>query len=361
VSTEATPAPEAPKAPPAPVKFVEQVSESADDPGVDLNAIIAKFQPDIAAAKAAAQDAQLSGIIAGAPTTRVEPPPGAPAAAPPAGQPAPPKAPEAEPPVLRARQLAALARMEAENRALKEQLEARLAELDQKPKAPVAASVEELQQLALTDPAALARALNIEDAPGFAAQLLYGALGDDAPPELKKELADKQRDAKLAALEARLRQRDQEADKTLQKAQQAARADATDRELFAFAKAVPEELPFLAEESRTNSEAVYEGMCHIAASFIGAGKYPSARECAQLFEDQLRSDYERLSRAVKSPAAPAAASTSAPSQSPASPLGTLNDADTRGRPLAGQPADADDPRAFLERARSVAQSAGYRW
>lgn len=359
MSTETTPAPApaAAPAPSAPVPYAAPTSEAGADPGVDLDAIVAKFQPQIEATKVAAQDALLAGVITGAPSAA------SPAPAPAAAPAPPPDAPAPEVPALRARQLAALARMEAENRALKEQLESRLAELDQKPKAPTVSSIDELRQLALTDPSALAQALGVPDVPGFAAQLLYGSLGDDAPPELKKELADRQRDAELAAIKAQLRQREQAEADTLKKAQQIARADATERELIAFAQAVPQDLPFLGEEARTDSNAVVEGMCHIAASFIRAGKYPSARECAQLLEEQLRSDYERLSRAVKTPpAATAAASTPAPTQSPASPLGTLNDADTRGRsPSSGQPADASDPRAFLERAAAVARGAGYRW
>lgn len=340
---------------PAPVPYTPPASEGGADPGVDLNAIIAKFQPQIAEVAKAAPAA----IIAGGPASPAPEAPAAPAAD--AQTPAPVE--HLDQPPLRAKQLAALARMEAEARALKDEYEAKLKSLEKPADKPVASSIEELRRLALIDPEAAVKALGIDDPSGFASQLFYGSLGEDAPPELKKEIADRRRDAELAALKQQIAKQQEDAREQLTRAQREAQVVATDRELSQFAKTVPPELTFLADQARSEPDAVYEGLCTIAASFIQAGRFPSARECAELFEQQLSADYERLSRAKASrtpPAPPAPATAPAP-QTPPSPTGTLTDADTRGRAVVTTPADPESPDAFLDKARAIAEAAGYRW
>lgn len=347
------------------------VEEAGQDVPVDVNAILAKYQGQLTSPAADAQipapDAVPSGGTPSSATSAVAQAASQVAAAPAAAETPPPAAePKAEEPTLRAKQLAAVARLEMEARQVKEQYEAKLRELESKPKEPEApklGSLDELRELFEIDPEAALAALKIQDKSGIATRLMYGVLGEDAPPELKKDMADRRRDAEVAAIKRKLEQREREGQDVHQKAVFAARVEATDRELQSFVQAIPADMRFLAAEARDNPAELYQGLCTVAATHIQAGKFPSAREVAQALENQLAADYARLSRAV-TPAGQAAsppASQPAPAQSPPRAMETLSDADTRGRPgLGDQPTKEQlaDPDYWTERAMAKLRALG---
>lgn len=342
------------------------VEEAGQDAPVNVDAILAKYQGQLTTPVATtdpmpAADAVPSGgtpssasAVAQAAQALTTPAPAAPPAA----------APVDDEPTLRAKQIAAIAKVEAEARLAKEQYEAKIRELEAKPKEPQGPkvdSLEDLRELFEIDPEAALAALKITDKSGIAARLMYGALGEDAPAELKRDMADRRRDAELAAMKRKLEQRDQKDGDVHHKAVFAARVEATDRELSGFAQAVPPEMRFLAAEARDNPAEVYQALCNVAATHVQAGKFPSAREVAQSIEDRLAADYARLSKAVSGTAASPPASTPAPAQSPPRTMETLNDADTRGRPgLGDQPTQEQlaDPEYWVERAKAKMRALG---
>jgi hypothetical protein len=343
------------------------VEEAGQDVPVDVNAILAKYQAQLVQPDASVMPSAETVPSGGTQSSAAEPSTVAQAAAKVAA-PVETPVPEAKPeePTLRAKQLAALARVEMEARQAKEQYEAKLRELEQKPKEPAAPrveSLEELRELFEIDPDAALASLNITDKSSIAARLMYGALGEDAPAELKQDMANRRRDAELAAIKRKLEKRDIDGKDVQNKAVFAARVEATDRELSSFVQSVPADMRFLAAEARTNPAELYQGLCTIAATHIQAGKFPSAREVAQALETQLEADYARLSRAVTGTTTTATppATQSAPVKSPPSTLETLSDADTRGRPgLGDQPTreQLEDPEYWVERAKSKLRALG---
>jgi hypothetical protein len=273
-----------------------------------------------------------------------------------------PPAPTADEPTLRARQLAALSRMEEEARATKAAYEARLKELEQIPREPQAPSnLDDFRDMFLADPDAALAALGIDDRNTVAVQLMHKQLGADLPPELQNKIAQRRTEAELAAIKRKLEKREQDGQSAHQTAAYHARVEATDRELQSFTKSVPADMRFLAAEARENPDAVYQGLCTVAASHIKAGKFPSAREVAKALEDQLAADFARLSRAVgQAPTTPA--SQPAPTPPQPSTMGTLSDADTRGR-LAGDEPSAEqvaDPDYWIKRGEAKLRQLGYR-
>ena len=344
------------------------MAEAADEGGVDVPvdtaAIIAKYAPSLTADPAAPPPA------APAPETPAPTPvaqaaaqvAAAPVLTPPAVDtpPATPPAPAPEEPTLRARQLANLARLEAEARQAKEQYEAKLKQLETGPAKPaLPASMEELREQFEIDPDAALAALGFDDRSPIATRLMYKALGADAPPELQKEMEQRRINAELAVLKRKIEKRDKDAGDVHQQAVFAARIEATDRELSSFAHAVPTEMCFLAAQSRESPKEVYDALVQVATAHIKAGKFPSSRECAQAIEDQLAADYARLSKATQ--AAPPPAPTPAPTQSPTRPMETLNDADTRARPGTGDQPTAEqlnDPEYWTNRALQKLKAMG---
>lgn len=335
------------------------VDEPGQDIPVDVGAIVAKYQSQLTAPDpVASEQAPTEGIA----TPSVTPPAAEPPA--PAAE-AAPEQPKAEEPTLRARQLAALARIEAEARQAKEQYEAKLRELEQTPKEPAVkppASLDEFRELLELDPDAALASIGITDKDSVAVRLMYKALGAEAPPEVQADIEKRRTQAELAALRRKVEKQEQTSKEALQQAALAARADATDRELASFAKAVPSDFKFLAAEAAQNAKEVYDGLCTIAASqFNATGQFPSARDVAQVLEKQLEADYARLSRAING--APPPAAQPAPAQSPPSTLETLSDADTRGRPGLGEqpsPEELADPEYWIRRATAKLTQLGYR-
>lgn len=340
------------------------VDEGGVDVAVDVNAVIAKFQSQLTAQEATpSPEAVPDGST---PSSAALPTPVAQAAAA-AAAPAPEtpaaETPKAEEPTLRARQLAALARIEEEARAAKAHYEELTRKLEQKPQEPAVkppASLDEFRELLELDPDAAFASIGVSDKNSVAVRLMYAALGEDAPPEVKAEIEKKRMQAELAALKRKVDKQDKGSQDALHQAAYAARVEATDRELSSFAQAVPSEFKFLAAEASQNAAEVYQGLCTIAASQIQAGKFLSAREAAQVLETQLAADYARLSRAVNP--APPPTSQPAPAQSPPRTMETLSDADTRGRPgLSDQPTaqELTDPEYWVRKAEAKLKALGY--
>lgn len=318
------------------------------DVPVDTASIVAKYQASLYQAAPSVFDPTPAPAAAA---------PEAPAPAPaPVPAPAVETPPAAEEPTLRARQLVALQKKEQELR----EWEERLKSTETKP-APRTASMDDFLEQFAIDPITALKGIGIDDTAGAATRILAMQLGDDAPPELRQQMALRKMEAELAAIKQRVSKRDEEVKDAPQKAVYAARVEATDRELRSFVSAVPAELKFLTAAAQDNADEVYQGLCTIAASHIRAGKFPSAREAAQALEDALAADYSRLSKAVTP--APAPASPPAPIASPPRPPETLSDADTQGRPALGSPItqeQMDDPQFWTNRAMDKLRALGLR-
>lgn len=324
----------------------------AEDPAnvPDVAAIAAKYQARLEAAVQAevteqAMPVAQPPVVPGSPPAPVIP---AAPAAPVAAVPPPIQAEETP----RAKTLAALARKEAELREWEGRLKAQEA-----PAAPKPSSLEDLASLARSDRKSFLKQFGIDDPTAFAADLMLEDLGADAPADLKQGLQTRRDQAELKATQARIAEIERMAKEAPVKAMQAARVEATDRELSAFAHSVPAELTYLAGFAKENPQEVYESLCHVAAAHIQAGKFISATEAGRLVEAQLKTEHERFQRIAQppAPATPAPTAPTGPTRTPA-----LSDTEVRGRADRGQSSEAKDREYYIQRALQVAAAHGLR-
>lgn len=211
--------------------------------------------------------------------------------------------------VLKAKQLAAMARKEEELRVEKTRLEGLQKQLDGS-----TASIEDFKKLLLKDPAKALELAGTKDFASIASQLWFKELGDDAPAEFKKQLHDKSTAARIEALEKRLQAKEEEQTKATDKIYQDIWVHSLDRDLKTLVQNIPEDLRYLNAIAEDDPEEAYEALATATANLIQAGQTPTAREAAEAYNKQLEAELNRFSKLLtptKSETKPKSGSTKA--------------------------------------------------
>ncbi len=300
----------------------------ADLENFDVSAVIAKHAPALLGEEA--------------PKTEAAPPPA-------------PEAPKVEekPPEdlsLRARQLATLARREAEMKSKEESFEKQL-------EAKAAAVREELKAMFRNDPVAFAKELGVEELDKIANQYVAAKLGDDAPIELRMRAMEAKWQQENAALRKQIDDQKEAAKSAASQAAHATKVEAVEKEILSLVGQVPTDLPNLGVSASDDPEGtahlIAETMAHVINE---TGRWPSVREVAAAVEEELAATVAKFTGTTKTAKqAPIATQRVTERETPS----TLSNADAATRPDR-QPEGLLDTDEYIKRAVEAARQRGYR-
>ncbi len=230
-----------------------------------------------------------------------------------------------------AKQLATLAKLDAEIR----EREMRLAAREKEQADRLAALEEELRG----DPLGVLERYGHD--PILTANTAYSReLGDEAPEEFKKKAAEDALMRRLDRLEKQQSNREKEWAEQREKATWDAQCAQLDREIQSLITDVPEQHAALKTIASANPSRAYDDAAQVAAAvYSKLGRLPSAKEVIDALESAYDEDRRLWSGAPPSKPTPAATESSATRQRNAS---ALSDADAANKPDRSPPSKLTD-------------------
>ncbi len=199
---------------------------------------------------------------------------------------------ESEPQELASPYLAQMAEMEAKHREALAEREQSIAEREQAAKAAI---IDEIRR----NPLAFfeANEFTPEDAEDLALHAYRHKLGDEAPEELVNRTAKSELDRRFIEQEKKLKAMEER----FAAQQNQLQAQTILNNIEEFAKAVPDSMPFLADEP---TEEVVNDIATLYGEIVRNGGKPTISECAQMLEAQhakLAQKYTKRSTATTAP------------------------------------------------------------
>lgn len=256
----------------------EEVVDPTDAPMDAIDSVIAKFEAGEFAEEAPATEEEKTE----AQSSTDESPTGEPVEVEPGSTDEPPV--EDQP--LRAKQLAAIARKEAELQEREAALKATTENVD----------LESYKEALRQDTYKELAKLGLEKNTDLATQIWYGELGEDPPTELKSKLQNQSVRNEIQSLKQELEQFKSQSQEAITTAALRVEADRIEEQIQRFVDAVPEDLRFVHKLAEDNSQEAFEALVQTTANiYKNQGKLPTPQEVAKLIDTEMQKDWERFS------------------------------------------------------------------